>query len=62
MPTTKGVEVDFHVFATVYDSSASSITAPGDQALRALETTFEGHRTAFPDLTREELHLSLIHI
>ena len=56
MPTAKGVEADFHVPATVYDSFASSITAPGDQALRASETTFEGHRAAFSDPTREELH------
>ncbi|WP_074325352.1 hypothetical protein [Mycobacteroides abscessus] len=44
----EGVEADLHVPANVYDSFASSITAPGDQALRALETTFEGHRTACP--------------
>ena len=56
MPTTKAVEANFHVPATVYDSFASSITAPGDQALRASETTSEGHRAAFHDPTRGELH------
>ena len=56
MPTTKAVEANFHVPATVYDSFASSITAPGDQALRASEATSEGHRAAFHDPTRGDLH------